>query len=185
MSDRGILSVIRERRSVVRFTADPVPEADLQEVLEAGRWAPSFLNAQPWDFVVLRDPDRRRRAVEILARKTVAWRGFAEAPVLIAVAVDPAADPYHSIEDGAAAAENMALAAQALGLATCWAGVIQGGKPEGAEAELAELLCLPKGRRIIAVLPVGKPAYAARSDRKPLAAMVHTDRYTASAAERH
>lgn len=177
MGDREILSIIRTRRSVIRFTADPVPEEDLQAILEAGRWAPSALNAQPWAFVVLRDAKLRGDAAEILGRITVAWKGFAQAPVLVVVAVDPAADPYHSVEDGAAASQNMALAAWALGWASCWAGVYTGAKTGGAEEALRALCGLPKTWRVIAALPFGKAAYEAKADRKPLAHLVHTDKY--------
>jgi nitroreductase len=176
MGNREILSVIKARRSSVRFTADPVSEADLQEILEAGRWAPSAFNAQPWAFVVLRDAAARAQATDILGRLTVAWKGFAQAPVMIVVAVDPGADPYHYVEDGAAAAQNMALAATALGLGSCWAGV-HGGKAGDAEAALRALCGLPKAWRVIAAMPVGKPAYEAKSDRKPLAKLVHAEKY--------
>ncbi|MBC7221999.1 nitroreductase family protein [Candidatus Bipolaricaulota bacterium] len=51
-----LLSVIQGRRSVLRFKPDPIPEEDLRKILEAGRWAPSYANSQPWKFIVVRNP---------------------------------------------------------------------------------------------------------------------------------
>ncbi|MGB9861933.1 MAG: nitroreductase family protein, partial [Candidatus Bipolaricaulaceae bacterium] len=48
--------MIRGRRSVLRFEPDPIPEEDLEKILEAGRWAPSYANSQPWKFVVVKNP---------------------------------------------------------------------------------------------------------------------------------
>ena len=189
MKENEILSVIRSRRSVTRFSDTPVESELLDAVLEAGRWAPSFVNSQPWEFVVVRDPAHRARAAEILRRVTVSWQGFSQAPVLIVVAVDPHKDPRHHVEDGAAAAQNMALMAHSLGLATFWAGLYGGAGGRGSpEEELRSLLSLPRGFRIIAVLPVGFPAHEVKTNpreyrgattRRPLDEMVHTDRFSA------
>ena len=49
--------VIRNRRSIRRYTTDPVDDEKIEMILEAGRWAPSWSNSQCWRFVVVRDPD--------------------------------------------------------------------------------------------------------------------------------
>ena len=184
MIDNDTLRTIRERRSVSRFTSSPVSDELIEAILEAGRWAPSGLNSQPWEFVVIRDPEVRAGMAAILQRITVAWKGFAAAPVMIAVAVDPEKDSAHFVEDGAVAAQNLCLAAHSLGLATSWAGVHGGGSRRGSVQDaLKRLLSLPGGHRVIAVIPVGFPAGEAprgRSDRRPLAEMKHRDRYEAS-----
>ena len=53
-----VLEAIRERRSVRRFTEEPVSEEDLAQVLEAARWAPSWVNVQPWKIVIVKDAAR-------------------------------------------------------------------------------------------------------------------------------
>ncbi|MFN3347280.1 MAG: nitroreductase family protein, partial [Candidatus Bipolaricaulaceae bacterium] len=63
-----LLEVLRGRRSVLRFKPDPVPDADLERILEAGRWAPSYANAQPWKFIVVRDPQRRKALGALVER---------------------------------------------------------------------------------------------------------------------
>ncbi len=139
MVDNDVLRAIRGRRSVIRFTDQAVTDEELSAIVEAGRWAPSYINSQPCEFLVVRDAKARARLSEILRRVTVAWQGFATAPVSIVVMADPERDVRHLAEDGAAAAQNMALAAHSLGLATFWAGLhrvpgnegVRGERPEG------------------------------------------------------
>ncbi len=65
-----LLDELRERRSVRKYQARPVPEELIREVLEAAGWAPSAHNAQPWRFIVLSDPQVKRRLAEAMAE---AW----------------------------------------------------------------------------------------------------------------
>ncbi|HEY5012099.1 MAG TPA: nitroreductase family protein [Acidimicrobiia bacterium] len=58
------LQVIRERRSVRRYTDDPVDDATLDVLLEAAIWAPSAVNAQPWSFGMIRDRTLLERYAE-------------------------------------------------------------------------------------------------------------------------
>ena len=178
MVDNEVLKAIRGRRSVIRFTDRAVSDEEVAAILEAGRWAPSYINSQPCEFLVVRDPEARERLSGILRRITVAWQGFASAPVSILVMVDPSRDPRHFAEDGAAAAQNMALAAHSLGLATFWAGLH--AVPESkwsAESDLKAALGIPPGMRLVAILPVGHPAYEAATSRRPLNEFVHRESY--------
>ena len=117
-----VLKAIRTRRTIRRFKPDPVKDENLRTILDAGRWAPSFSNLQPWRFIVIRDTEIKS-ALDKAARESVLHLGINEAPVVILVCVDRRIDPLHSIEAGAAATQNMALAAQSLGLNTSWIGV--------------------------------------------------------------
>lgn len=181
-----VLKAIRGRRSVVRFKPEPVPEEALQEILEAGRWAPSYANSQPWTFIVVRDEETKRKLGQLVERIALARRGrvaisgqgVGDAPVVIAVVVDPWRDPRHFVEAGAVAAQNMALAAHSLGLASYWAGVYEpGGGRRSVEAQVKRLLGVPRELHVIALLPLGYPAYQAQSDRAELAELVHYDRF--------
>jgi nitroreductase len=178
MKENEVLQAIRNRRSVVRFTDAPVSDEQLETILEAGRWAPSYINSQPSEFIVVRDPGMRAGLAEVLKRVTLAWHGFAQAPVLVAIAVDPTRDPSHSIEDGAAAVQNMALAAHSLGLASFWAGLhaADGGKGSVVD-EIRGMLGLPKHMSLVAVLPIGTAGYVAKADRRPLAESVHAEKF--------
>lgn len=179
----NVLSAIRGRRSVLRFEPTPVTDEEIEAIVEAGRWAPSFANSQPWTFVVVRDKETRGALGQLVERVAFAHRGqFAlsgkgtgEAPVVIAVVVDPAKDRDHWLEAGAVATQNMALMAHSLGLASYWAGL-----GEKSEAEARRVLGIPKGLRVVSVLPIGRPAYAPKeAERAPLSQIVRYDRFSA------
>lgn len=192
MLENEVLKTIRERRSILRFEGKPVAEEQLQAILEAGRWAPSFANSQPWEFIVVRDKGLLAELNGLVQRIAIARRGkvviskagLGEAPLAIVVTVDPWKDPQHYVEAGTAAAQNMVLAAHSLGLASYWAGVYSPRAGAGTpEAKIKKLLGIPKEHRVIAVLPIGFPAYKDQSERKELAELVHYDRYGKSGKE--
>src|SRR4030065_567243 len=114
-----VLSAIRNRRTIRRFKPDPIDEEMLQMILEAGRWAPSFSNLQPWRFIVIKDQGLKN-ALDKMARESVLHLGINEAPVVILVCVDRRIDPLHAIEAGAAATQNMTFGAYSLGFGTGW-----------------------------------------------------------------
>jgi nitroreductase len=179
--ENDLLRLIRARRSAVRFKDRPVSLENVELILEAGRWAPSYINSQPWEFIVLRAARLRTRVAEILRRLTMSWQVFAQAPVLIIVAVDSRTDPRHHLQDGAAAAQNMALMAQSLGLASLWVAVYAEENTRGtAEDELRDLLRVPRSLRLVVAMPIGVPAALAESSRRPLSEMIHEDGYSNS-----
>ena len=158
-----VINTIKNRRTIRKFKSDPVNDQKLQMILEAGRWAPSFSNLQPWRFIVTRDQERKKE-LDKAARETVLPLGINEAPVVICVCVDRRIDPLHAIEAGAAATQNMALAGHSLGLGVGWIGVW------GTEAETAiqKLFRLPETTRVVALLPIGVPDESPEGNRKPL-----------------
>jgi len=162
-----VLNAIKNRRTIRKFKSDPIDEEKLQMILEAGRWAPSFSNLQPWRFIVTRDQGTKKE-LDKAARETVLHLGINEAPIVILVCVDRRVDPIHAIETGAAATQNMALAAHSLGLGAGWIGVW------GTEAEIAikKLFQLPETTRVVALLPIGIPDESPEGDRKPLETFV-------------
>lgn len=184
--ENQVLKAIKGRRSLLRFKPVPVPEEKLQLILEAGRWAPSYANSQPWTFIVVRDEKLKAGLGELvdriaLARRgkvAIAGKGIGEAPLVIAVVVDPWRDPKHFVEAGAAAAQNMALAAHSLGLATYWAGIYEaGGGRRSVESQVKRLLGVPREMHVIALLPLGVPGYDATSEREELAQLVRHNRF--------
>jgi nitroreductase len=149
-----VLDAIKNRRTAIRFEDIEVNEQEIQAVLEAGRWAPSWLNKQPWNFIVVRNQETKERLAE--AAPTAFTAGLREAPVCIIVTVDSTEDPFHFVEDGAAAAQNMALASQSLGLQASWIGIFDRKEDKkSAEAKARIILEVPKNHRIIALLPIG------------------------------
>jgi nitroreductase len=158
-----VLKAIRNRRTVRRFKPNPIDEDMLDMILDAGRWAPSFSNLQPWRFIVVRDLGLRI-ALDKEAKRSVLHLGINEAPVVILVCVDRRIDPLHAIEAGAAATQNMTLAAHSLGLGAGWIG-IWGTE---AEASIQKLLKLPETIRAVSLVPIGIPDEFPEGHRKPL-----------------
>jgi len=158
-----VLRTIKNRRTIRRFKSDPIEEEKLQAILDAGRWAPSFSNLQPWKFIVIKDQNLKK-ALDKAARESVLHLGINEAPVIILVCVDRRIDPLHAIEAGAAATQNMTLAATSLGLGAGWIG-IWGTE---AEASIQKIFKLPETVRAVSLLPLGIPDESPESHRKPI-----------------
>jgi len=178
MIENEVLRAIRERRSILRFRSDPVDDGKINAILEAGRWAPSSGNSQPWEFIVVKDADKRQRISDLAGRITVARKGIEGAPAVIVTCVDPEKDSSHFVEDGAVATQNMALAAHSLGLASYWVGIYDRENMKGSvEEAVKEVLSIPKEYRVIAFLPIGQPLYNMQKDRKKLTEITHHDKF--------
>jgi len=163
-----VFEAIKGRRSIRKYTEDPVSEDLIVKILEAGRWAPSAGNSQPWNFIILRNEDVRRRVADAATH----GKFLADAPVGIAVVIDPRAST-HPAQDGAIATQNMLLAAQALGLGACWIGSYN----SVYEEKVKEILSIPKDKRVLSIISVGFPAESPTKTRKELREIVFTDRY--------
>ena len=163
-----VFEAIKSRRSIRKYTKDPVPEDLIVKILDAGRWAPSASNRQPWSFIVLKDEEVRRK----IAEATTYGKFLAEAPLGIAVVVDPQAST-HPVEDGAIAAQNMLLAAHALGLGACWIGSYN----SFYEEKIKTILSIPKNKRLLSIISIGFPAESPTRTRKELRQIVFTDQY--------
>lgn len=124
-------------------------------MLDAGRWAPSAGNIQPWIFIVIQRDELKRD----LSEAALGQMFVLEAPFVIVVCADilRSARRYgrrgvelYSIQDTAAATQNMLLAAHSLGLGACWIGAFD-------ENEVRGVLELPQEIRPVALIPLGFP----------------------------
>jgi len=158
-----VLRTIKSRRTIRKFKPNPIDDEMLQVILDAGRWAPSFSNLQPWRFIVIKD-QATKSLLDKAARESVLHLGINEAPVVILVCVDRRIDPLHAIEAGAAATQNMTLAAHSLGLGAGWIG-IWGTE---AEASIQKIFKLPETVRAVSLLPIGVPNESPEGHRKPI-----------------
>ena len=153
------LEAIHTRRSIRRYEKKPVPEELVQRVLAAAMMAPSARNAQPWQFVVIDEAELLAQIPEICPNAPM----IAAAPLAILVCgdLDLEKSAGYWVIDCAAAVENMLLAAHALGLAACWAGVY----PREPRVEgLRRLLGVPQ--RVIphSLVVLGYPAERPESE---------------------
>jgi nitroreductase len=143
------LDIIFSRRSIRAYTDEPVSEADIQSLLEAGMAAPSASNRKPWHFVVVTDRD----TVRALAAAHPFGKMIASAAVGIAVCGDPAISDWW-VEDCSAATENILVAAAGLGLGAVWLG--SHGRPE-REVAIREILGIPERMGVLSLLSIGHP----------------------------
>ncbi len=162
----SLLQGIRERRTVRAFRTDPVEPEKIDRILEAGRWAPSGKNTQPWRFVVVNAPDKRQELGKLVPQRNM----IATAPVTIAV-LKHTPSGYDELKDAqgiGACAQNLLLAAHALGLGACWIG-------KSRDPEVEKLLGASDEEELMLLLPVGHPAEAsADGKRKPRDELVRT-----------
>ena len=110
------IECIRTRRSIRKFRPDPVPRKLLMELIDCARHAPCT-GPQPWQFVVVTDPNQKKEIVSLKQSHPSPWA--ADAPVLIGIFVD-ISKSGRWIEAGSAAATTLLLAAHAKGLGACW-----------------------------------------------------------------
>lgn len=158
--------VIKARASVRAFEPREIPDADLEQILDAGRRAPSGYNTQPWEFIVVRDPGLLEKLGKIQSC-------IAQASAAIGVVLDEKATKYWK-EDAGAAIENMLLAAVALGYASLWVE----GYVLQQEDYAREVLSVPDHLRFLAILPLGKPAGPpSQASKKALGEITYLDRY--------
>ena len=151
-----VSEAIKERRSIRSFTTENISDKAVKQLIEAARWAPTAGNTQPLELVVVRDPEIKRG----LSAAALNQNFIQKAPVVFVVCADMTrskkgygsrGEKLYSIQDTAAATENILLAAHELGLATCWIGAFN-------EKDAAKVIYAPKNTKPLAIVPVGYPA---------------------------
>lgn len=147
------IDAIMTRRSIRKYTSEPVAPEHVETLLRAAMAAPSAGNQQPWRFVVLTERER----LDAAAQTTPYGSMLREAPLGIVVCADTRdlKHPQMWEQDCSAAVENLLLAAHALGLGAVWLGFWP--KMERVEP-LKETLGLPEGIEPLAVIAIGHPA---------------------------
>ncbi len=155
---------LRTRRA---YADAPLPEETLTKILEAARWTGSAKNRQNWAFVVVTDPEQKER----LAGCGDFTDPMRNAPVTIALVQEPEGYEF----DTGRVAQNIMLAADALGVASCPLTLHR-------DADAAAVLNLPEGARCRYAIALGLPAPGGAKPgvpggRKPLGALVHANRY--------
>jgi nitroreductase len=143
------LKIIFSRRSIRRYTGEPVSQADITSLLEAGMAAPSASNRKPWHFVVTTD----RQTLQALADAHPYAKMLTGAALAIAVCGDPKASDWW-VQDCSAATENILIAATGLGLGGVWLGCH--GRPEREEA-IREILGIPGQIGVLNLISIGHP----------------------------
>jgi len=171
-----VLEAIKKRRSVRAYTNEEISEEYIERLIEAASYAPSAGNIQPWEFIITTNPETKRKLSDAALRQTF----IEKAPIVIVVCADVARSSWvygsrganlYCLQDTAAATQNILLAAQALGLATCWVGAFH-------EDEVAKVINTPRNVRPVAIVPVGRPAKKPRArPKRPMREIVHYEKF--------
>ncbi|MCF8145661.1 MAG: nitroreductase family protein [Deltaproteobacteria bacterium] len=150
------LSLIRKRRSIRRYTQEPVEAEKLDLLVEAALRSPSSMGNTPWEFVIVTDPEVLER---LSAAKPHGAAFLKNAPLAIIVCADPEKSTVW-IEDASIAAIFIHLAAESLGLGSCWIQIRDRmhneNKPAGAY--ISEILDIPGHLQVEAMIAIGYPA---------------------------
>jgi nitroreductase len=141
---------IKTRRSIWKFAPEDIDDETINRIIEMGTWAPSGLNNQPWQFVVVRNKDLKEK----LSLQTHYSHVIQSAPVCIAVFLDHS-QSYHQAKDIlaiGACIQNMLLTIHSMGLGAVWLGEILKNR-ESVE----RMLEVPKTSELMAIIALGRP----------------------------
>ncbi len=138
-----VFEAIEQRRSIRAYTDKPVPRETIEKILEAARLAPSAVNYEPWHFIAVTDPAKRKA----LSKGRYA-KFLVQAPLVIVACGDKKASPDWYAMDVSLAMENMVLTATAEGLGTCCVGSLD-------DADVRKLLGIPDNFEVLLLLAVG------------------------------
>ena len=179
------MDIFETRRSIRKFTDQPVTDETVLALIEAARVAPSGRNLQPWNFVVVRSEEMKAKIDH--AEHDQGW--IAKAPVLIVCVADGASlnlgdevvltetteykEQKLVLRDTAVAAEHIILKAVELGLGTCWTGLF-------TQKDIRDLLGIPGNKHVVGILAIGypDPGYEPRPRKlRPIEDMVRYERW--------
>jgi len=163
---------VLNRRSIRKYTGDPVDDETVERLLRAAMAAPSAGNQQPWEFVVL----RARATLRAIPEFHPYAKMLPDAPVAILVCGAPGRAKWPQMweQDCSAATENLLIEAELLGLGAVWLGA----HPLGERVEaLRALLGIPETVVPFAVVSLGWPAEHKEPSDRFDAARVHVERW--------
>ncbi len=150
-----LIDLLRARRSLRRFTEQPVEQEKLDLLVEAALRSPSSKGNNPWEFVVVTDQE----TIKALSLSKAHGAAFvAGAPLVIVVCADPAKSDVW-VEDAAIATTLIHLEATDLGLGSCWVQLRLREREDGVSSQeyMSKLLGLPEGMMVLAMVGIGYP----------------------------
>lgn len=147
-----MMETILNRRSVRSFKKDQIKDEELEQILQAGKFAPSGMNKQPWHFTAVQNAEMLNKindGCKMAIQKTddKNFSAFYNAPTLIILSGDEKA--ITSQYDCSAALENMFLAAESLGIGSCWIFSVQASLNAESRKDLKKALGIPEGYKVI------------------------------------
>lgn len=168
------LKPILERRSYRVYSDKAVPDDVLENMLRAGMYAPSAMNSQPWEFLVMKDGEKKRAVSKLVPY----WSMLDKAPLGILVMANRngyrASTKEFFIQDCSAATENILLAAQAQGLGGVWLGLYPKEEPM---KKIREIYGIPEHIIPFSLMSIGYPDKELHPHTTYHADKVHVDGY--------
>lgn len=170
-----MIEAILKRRSVRKYEDREVPEEDVRQVLETVLYAPSWANRQGWEILVVKDAATRQKLAEVLEGNPGA-RAVGQAPLLIAVCMDPAESGAlpgreYFMADAGILMDHIMLEAADRGLGTVFIGMFD-------EEKVREVLGVPAQYKIVGLTPLGYPAkMPGERPRKDMGQTIHWDKW--------
>lgn len=140
------LEILKTRRSIRAYKDKPISKDILEKIVDAGRFAPTARNVQPWEFIAITKTDTLKKIADLAENA----RFLAQAKAGIAVFCS---DTKYYLEDGCAATQNILLAATALGIGSCW---VAGDKKPYCN-QVNSLLNVPIAFRLVSLIALGYP----------------------------
>ena len=165
MEDNPVLSAILKRRSIRKYKTRHISDASIDTILNAGRWAPSGLNNQPWRFIIIKDKTTKEKLAGCTEYSGIVLECDAAIGVFYSLA-----DGYNRDKDAmgiGACIQNMLLAAESLGIGSVWLGEILNKKKQ-----VNEILNAGDKNELMAVIALGYPDEKPESTRRSLDSMI-------------
>lgn len=162
-----VFEAVRTVLAVRSYKEKPVPPDTVRRIVQAGRLTASSMNGQPWQFIVVENPETLRQ----LGRLARSGPYIAQAALAIVVAIERTT---YAVSDASRAMQSMILTAWSEGVCSNWVGFL-------GPVEVKPILGIPDELDVLAILPFGYPAHAlglGKKRRKPLAKVAHRERYT-------
>jgi nitroreductase len=166
------MDVIRNRRSVREFTDQEIKQADIDKIIEAGICAPSAMNQQPWEFIVIDD----KNILNKLSEKASLLYAKSKVTIVLCARKYDLKSPLRVAQDMSACMQNMMLEATKLGIGSCWIGTY----PDPSRMNvLVDVLDIPNNMEPFCGLVLGYPKDKAIFKEVERVAKVHKNRYNA------
>lgn len=177
-----LMEIIEERRSIRKYEEKPIPEAALNQVLEAVQWSPSWANTQCWEVVVVTDPEVKATLRETIAPKNPATKAITDAPAVLALCGKLGTSGYYKDQvttkfgdwflfDLGLATQSLCLSAHDQGLGTVIVGLFDHDKAKA-------VLGVPDTHEVAVLIPMGYPAkISSAPKRRSIDEFTHQDRF--------
>ncbi len=160
-----VIEALKQRRTVRVYQRREISREILSDLVDCARLAPTAMNEQPWEFVIVTSADTKRRIAELIPHAPQT----AQAAACVIILCRPT---QFYVEDGAAATDHLLIAATAHGLGSCWVS----GEKQPYAADVAKLVNAPAGLKLFSVVALGYPDETPVKEKRALSDVLHWEK---------